>query len=227
MTSALALLGVLFGLSSPGAGDRPAPPTIERSIRPALSAGLGVEYVKATDLVNFVNATPGAVSKESEFTTLAEFAGGVMVPLADPWVLRLDYGYLIGSLTVDAQFGPADYSLALHTPTLVAQYVFADEGLYNALGGIGVGYHVGSVKLSQYGTEVSYSASGPGLLVLLEGNTAFGEHLFAHFSVLARWEFIGELESAQGQNAGAGAGSTGATLNMFGVGARLGFTYYF
>jgi hypothetical protein len=227
MSPALALLGAFLALFGPATDDRPAPPVIERSVRPALSVGLGVAYVKPTDLVNLVNATPGAIDQVSEFVTLAEFSGGAALPLADPWVLRIDYVYMIGSLNVQAQFGLAEYSFALHTPTLVAQYVFADEGLYNVIGGVGVGYHFGNLTISQYGTDQNYSASGPGLLASLEGNTAFGEHLFANFCILARWEFIGELETAQGQKAGAGAGGSGATLNMFGVGARLGFTYYF
>jgi hypothetical protein len=61
-----------------------------------------------------------------------------------------------------------------------------------------------------------------------EGNTALGESFYAYLGVNIRWDFIGKLTNDAGlppYNAGTTGSAT--TMQFFGLGARLGFTFYF
>ncbi len=192
----------------------------------AVSAGLGVCYVDAVDIVNLVNslnATSLSSERASQFKAAVEFFGTAAIQVSPDWVLTLDYGYLLGSYNADTQPYPAQITFTAHLPSLVLHYVLADEGVYNFRVGGGLGYHFGMLSESYGSTDLQYSGKGVGMLIDLEGNTAFGEHLFAYLGATLRWEFIGDLTNA----AGVGPFAQPTTLHMFGVGARLGFTYYF
>jgi hypothetical protein len=45
--------------------------------------------------------------------------------------------------------------------------------------------------------------------------------------VSARWEALGDLVDENGRTAGGAAYSPPPTMQMFGLGARLGLSYYF
>ena len=204
----------------PNPADAPA-----TAIRPAIGAGLGVAAINATDVVNIVNSTPGAVEQVSSFKAAAEFFGYVSVPLNASWLIKADYGYVLASYSVAGQFGSAEYTLSAHLPSLVVQYVLHDAGLYCLKAGLGGGYHWGSLweKFSTLDTE--YKASGAGFVMELEGNTALGESLYMYLGVQAQWELMGSLRDAGGQSPGVNIEDP--SLHWFGAGARLGFSYLF
>jgi len=202
-------------------------PRLHPGARYGISAGLGVDYLSAPDLANLVNATAGASERVSDFKAMAEFFGAVTIPLSDEWLLKLDYGYLLGSYSMPSAYGLTDYALQVHMPTALLQYVLADEGIYNVVAGAGAGLHVGRLTTTYYSLEQSYTAVGPALMASLEGNTAFGEHLFAHFGLLLRLEMLGSLTDSGGQAPWGSAYGTSTSLSMAGVGVRLGMTYYF
>jgi hypothetical protein len=64
------------------------------------------------------------------------------------------------------------------------------------------------------------------MVMMLNGNTALGEDLFVHLAVNARWEFLGELRNANDRSPGKGAEGDAVKLGSFGVGARIGVSYY-
>ncbi len=236
MTSrSLAVLSValLLGLTipavaSPAGGHPDAQAEGEpRSMRSGFSAGMGVSYVNPTDVVNLVNSTPGTRDRVSDFRAAVEFYGGFSVPLSEEWALKVEYAYLLGSYNVTSGFGPAEYTFVTHMPSVIGQYVLVNEGVYNVKVGFGGGYHFGSLTQRMANLEDTYSGSGPGVLADLEANTAFGDHLYGNLGAVVRWEFVGGLTNANGQSPRATAGSSATTLNFFGIGARLGFTYYF
>jgi hypothetical protein len=197
-----------------------------KKMRPGFSAGMGVSYVNPTDIANLVNSTPGTRERVSEFKAAVEFYGGISVPLSEEWGLKVEYSYLLGSYNVTSGFGPAEYTFVTHMPSLIGQYVIVNEGVYNVKIGFGGGYHFGSLSQRIANLEDTYSGSGPGVLVDLEANTAFGDHLYGYLGAVVRWEFVGGLTNANGQSPRLTVGSSETTMNYFGIGARLGFTYY-
>jgi hypothetical protein len=197
------------------------------TMRPGVAAGMGVEYLAPRDIVDMINGAFRPTDRLPEFHAGVNFFGAGFLPLSADWMLKLEYAYVLNTYNISGIFGPGDFTLNAQLPTLVIHYMLADEGLYNLSAGIGAGYHFGTLT-TNYGTLVdSYTANGPGLLFEIQGNTATGENLFVHLGVQARWEGIGELKNAAGKSPGINAKGSPATLSWFGVGARLGMSYYF
>ncbi|MEK9135810.1 MAG: hypothetical protein AAB393_01700 [Bacteroidota bacterium] len=206
-------------------------PDSQLSTRIAISGGMGVEYISAPDIVDFVNAaaaTAGATQRLSEFKSAVQFFGALAYPLSIDWVLKGEYVYLLGSYNPDIPFRSTEFTLTVHMPSIILQYVLWDERLYNVKVGGGLGYHVASLSTKYLTVDDQLTGKGLGVVTDLEANTAFGDHVFAYLGVDIRWEFIGKLENnASGSQASQYAVVTLPTGNAFGIGARLGFSYYF
>ncbi len=209
------LMTLLFFISARGEE------TIVRS-RPGLSAGMGVCYLNAPDIVALVNATAG--TRESDFKAVVEFFGAGSVPLSQDWALKLEYAYLLGGYTVPGPFGGSEFTVTLQMPTLMLQYILAEEGVYNIKAGIGFGYHFGELRTNgALLGDASYNGKGLGSLLEFEANTAFGEDLFGFLGLEMRWDFVGNLKDEAGRSPGPNA----VALDFFGIGAKFGFSYYF
>ncbi len=203
------------------------PPTEPLMSRVGLAAGMGVSYVSAPDVVEVVNSLVYSTERLQQFRPGVEFFAAVVLPLSPELALKLDYAYLLLSYDGTTPYGPGSFTVQAHLPTLVLQYALADAGLYDLKVGGGLGYHVGALS-EQYGTvDDRFTGQGLGMLGELEANTAFGDHLFGYLGATVRWDFIGSLTSPSGKNAGGTASGGPPTLRFFGVGARLGMSYYF
>ena len=204
----------------------PGPAVAEGSpSRVGIGGGMGVSYVNANDVAEFVSAV--TLERVEDFKTAVEFFGDVDVPLSGRWTLKLEYAYLLGGYAVSGRLGRGEFTIKIHMPTVVAQYALAQEPLYNFRLGAGVGYHIGTLS-TQYSTlDDAFTGSGPGFKLDLEGNTALGEDLFARLGVDVRWDFIGDLKNAAGYTPQAPQDTPSPTLFFFGVGAKLGMTWYF
>ncbi len=205
---------------------RPVPADSQLSLRIALSGGMGVEYLSAPKVVDFVNASIGAYTRQRvpEFKSAVQFFGALSYPLSSGWVLKAEYVYLLGSYNPDIPTVPSEFTLTVNMPSVILQCVLWDEKLYNIKAGVGLGYHFASLTTKYVTVDDQLSGKGIGTVIELEANTAFGEHLFAYLGADLRWELIGTMKSSRN------SGSVGFPLpNMhaFGVGARLGFSYYF
>jgi hypothetical protein len=108
-------------------------------------------------------------------------------------------------------------------PTVVLQYVLADEGVYNVKAGGGVGYHFVTLVTRHTTVDERLAGSGLGILVDVEANTAFGDHFFGYIGGDIRWEFIGRLKRQSPSRQSLPA----PTMQAFSLGVRLGFSYYF
>jgi hypothetical protein len=196
-------------------------------MRPGMAAGMGVEYLTPRDIVDMINGGFRPTERLPEFHAGVNFFAAGFVPLSTDWMLKLEYAYLINTYNLTALLGPGEFTMAVHMPTLYIHYMLVDEGLYNLSAGFGVGYHFGSLS-TQYGTLIdTYTASGPGAVLELQGNTAMSEDLFVHLGVQARWEGIGELRNAGDKSPGVNAQGKPPSMSWFGVGARIGVSYYF
>ncbi len=228
---AMLAMGLHVGAAQTG-GKNPAVAPTDNPLRIGAAAGMGVSYMSMTDVVDLANiasASLGGYERLPEFKAAAEFFGAVTVPCSPDWVLKFEYAYLLATYNVATAYGTgqAEYTAMAHLPSLIIQYVLLNEPVYNVKIGAGGGYHFGTLEVKYFTQNDRYSGNGPGIVIDGEGNTAFGEHLYAFLGVNLRWDFIGTLTNSAGTgpyNAGAGAGTT---MQFFGLGARLGFTYYF
>jgi hypothetical protein len=203
-----------------------AVPLAGQTMRPGIAAGMGVTYRSAADIVALVNSTQSALERVGEFRAGAEFFAAFSMPLDESWVLKMDYAYQIASMNVATQLETAQFTITQHCPTLVLQYVLHHEETYNVKAGAGAGYHFGRLAEKFFTIDNTYSAHGPALLVELEGNTAFGEHLYATLGLSAGWSLLGALKDDAGRAPGFQSTGESVTMNSFGVGVRLGFMYY-
>jgi len=212
-------------------GSMPVPgPDTALVIRPGVAAGMGVSYVSMTDVVDLANGTIGNFQRIPEFKSAAEFFGALTIPWSEDWELKFEYAYLVASYNVATAIGSgqAEYTATAHLPSLIVQYVLMSEPVYNVKVGAGGGYHFGSLDAKFFTQDDHFTGRGPGFLVDVEGNTAFGESLFAYLGLNIRWDFIGELTNASGMTPTfVDAEGAAPTMQFFGIGARLGFTYYF
>jgi hypothetical protein len=203
------------------------PPKIELQERPGVSLGMGVSSLNVQDIVDVVNSIPGLTERAPRFKSCVDFFGAISFPLSADWVLKAEYSYLLGSFTMNSSYGTAEFTVAVHAPSLIAQYVIVDEGVYNVEAGAGLGYHFGSLSEKFVTIDDRFTGGGLGVTGDVEGNTALGEHLFAYLGANVRWDFIGEVKNGRGNPPGVTANGARPTLHFFGFGARLGFTYYF
>jgi hypothetical protein len=203
------------------------PPLVAASARIALAGGLGVSLISAPDVVALANATPGAIDRLADFKSAVEFFGTGSIPLSAAWVLKLEYAYLLASYNVSTTYGTgvAEYTLTVHLPSAVLQYVLVAQPYYELKAGLGVGYHTGSLSRRSFALDDTFAAGGPSLLLDIEGDTAVSDHLFVFLDAALRWDRMGALTDARGRDPALQGQS--ATLHLFGPGAKIGVAYLF
>jgi hypothetical protein len=197
------------------------------SSRIAISGGMGVNYHSAKDIVDRVNGSGVTTQRVGEFKSAVEFFVDASFPLSPEWVLKGDYAYMFTSHSVTSlvSISNADFFYAVHMPSLIVQYLLVDAPMYAIKAGVGAGYHVASYSEKYASQDKNFTASGLGTLLEIEGSNALGDDLAVYLGVQARWDFIGNLKDSAGNSPIANLTST--SLQFFGVGARLGVTYYF
>jgi len=218
---------LLLVLASPFRAAAEKPPVLERS-RAGVAAGMAVAYLSPRDVVDWVNGGFAPVQRLEEFHASPNFFVAGFFPLSADLLLKVEYVYLLNTYNITSpQFGPGEFTMRAHLPTVVLHYVFVDEGIYNVSAGFGVGYHFGALDVDCWTLEDTFSGKGLGALLEFQGNTALGEHLFVYLGADARWEGIGEVHNAAGRSPGVDADGDPVSLAWFGVAARIGLSYYF
>lgn len=217
-----ALAAALFALL-PVAG---AAQNGELAHRGGVGGGMGVVWMNRSELVDLVNATPGALEGLRAFKTGAEFFGFVTVPLSREWGVKAEYAYQLASYNVEATGGTAEYALTMHVTSVMLQRVLVLEEAYNLTAGVGGGVRSGSLSARYLYVENTYLARGPGFVAELEANTILGTDLFVHIGGQLRWESTGDLEDAAGVPPVSATGRTSASLGGYGAAFRLGLTWY-
>ena len=99
-------------------------------------AGMGVNALRAPDLVDVASSTNGA--RVDAFTSAAEFFAFATVPLAGVWALGVEYAYLVGGYRVRSGFGAGEYGFRAHLPSVLLHYSLVEEPAYSVRAGGGV-----------------------------------------------------------------------------------------
>jgi hypothetical protein len=188
---------------------------------------MGVEYASYADVTTLINATVSPAQVVPRFKTAVEFFGAGTLPLTAPWLLKIEYAYTLATFSPQGPFGPATFNVTYHMPSLILQYMLLDRGVYSVRLGAGGGYHFGRLEENTLYLNDAFTGKGPGIVVEIEANTAFGDHLYAYLGANARWELIGSVADAQGASPGVSSSGLPVTFHSFGAGARLGASYLF
>ena len=199
----------------------------EAAPRGSLAAGMGVTYASYADVTTLMNSTVVPAQAVPRFKSAVEFFGAAALPLSAPWLLKFEFAYSIASFSPQGAYGPASFSVTYMMPSLIVQYVLLDRGVYNIKAGAGGGLHFGSLQEKYFIIDNTYSGKGPGIVLEIEANTAFGDHLFAFLGANIRWESVGTILDSSGGSPGVASGGGAVTLHSFGGGARLGASYLF
>ena len=196
------------------------------SPRAGFSAGLGVNYLSQRDVVDMVNGGYSPSKRLDNYHAAVDFSGAFVLPLGARLALRFEYAYVLNTVNTAGPLGPGEFTTTVHMPSVIVEYSIVDGGLYNLSAGIGGGYHPGRLSIDYGPIKDTYTANGPGFVVMLVGNSAIGEDLFIHLAGTMRLGMLGELRNANGQSPGKGSDGSPATLGTFSVGARIGLSYY-
>ena len=197
----------------------------------AFSAGMGVSYVRAVDIVDYVNQFTGPSDKLSDFTSAVEFFAAPEISLNSEFGLKLEYSYLLKSYTVARTDGTYSFEYSVHMPTALLVYVLEGDGFYVKLGG-GFGYHFGRFTqlFPNSATESRFTSSGPGFKLEVMGNTAFSESLYGLIGGDLRLDLVGTLKDGTGKELEirrAFGPIDPVRLHFFSAGIKFGLVYYF
>jgi hypothetical protein len=191
-----------------------------------ISAGLGIDGMSSGSLFSYINSLFGLPSAQqleglvpaTEFFVVPEY------PIADNWLLGVEYSYLLCSKSISGYY-EGNFSESVHMPMMVTHYCMHGEGYWLKLGG-GAGYNIGTLKqtIAQIGTEQTYTAHGLGLKLDAVMNLAFDEHLYGMLSGDIRW-CTGNTFANGGTDAA--YQSESPKLNFVSLGIKLGVMYQF
>ncbi|MCZ7609403.1 MAG: hypothetical protein M5U17_04495 [Ignavibacterium sp.] len=184
-------------------------------------ASMGIDFISVPELKDYLEAN--YTDKLSDFSSAVNFSGSYGRKISDNSQLELEIGYLLNSYNGSSLSGNYDLSYSLVMPSLLYNFVIADEG-YNFKfgGGAGVRLLYITEKLPADPNNYDYSSLGFGFLLRAAGNTAIAQDVYAHIAADIRYDSLGEPDS----NASANKVES-VNFSSLSFGVRLGISYQF
>lgn len=196
------------------------------------NAGIGLEYFTTPSLSQYLNyAAPGSITPGT-YTTGVQFVLGGEYPILSNWLMGLEYGYIIKTVSGNNSIGSQQIDFSYSLPSITLRRVIAGYGYYLKFGG-GVGYHFESLSASSPYSNLSanYSTHGLGLKVDASLDTKLGDNLYARVDAEAHAEFTGHLKTSNGTELTYIDYNSGqprpVDMYLSGVGIIFGLVYYF
>jgi hypothetical protein len=192
----------------------------------AFSAGMGVSYINAPSIVDYLNKYTSQADRVADFTPAVEFFAAPEISLNSTFILKLEYAYLLKSYSLAESQGTYSFDYSVHMPTVVLDYLLEGDRFYVKVGG-GIGYHFGkfSYLFPNASTEARFTGNGVGIKLEIMGNTAFGESLYGLIGGDLRGDFIGALKDNSGNGPYQATGPV--KMHFAGAGIKFGLVYYF
>jgi hypothetical protein len=195
----------------------------------SLSIGMGISMSTAPSFVDYVRNDLPIVNKDSvkSFGVGFEFFGAAEYDVSKEFSLKLDYSYFVKNLSVTYAYFTYNYFYFIHQPYVMGFYVLRKNNYGFKFGG-GLGYHFAHMtKDIGAGSYLDYNASGVAYRGEIEFYSFLSERLGSYVSGFIMGSSIGTLKDSN-NNALKNSG-TGGDVNLggFGIGARLGISYYF
>ena len=107
------------------------------------------------------------------------------------------------------------------------QYSFPGRGYLVKIGS-GFGYDIAhfSQVLPTQGPG-TFSSTGIGTKIEVEGNTSFGDNLYGYIVLDGRNNFMSEFKDSDGHRLPIPGVAKNASMSFFSLGLKFGFIYYF
>lgn len=200
----------------------------EISAQTEVSASMGINFINSPSLYDYLNQNfPIAGETTEGFTSSVIFSGGAGYNLSQSYQAAVDIGYLIYSYTTSISNGQYELAYGNLMFSLLNYYVLTGEG-YNFKFGGGAGVRFLSADESLPGTGITrtFSSTGFGLLLRIEGNTLLGGNIYAKIGAQAAYDLNGEPEN-NGAPVFNFASDENVNFNSLSVGISLGVSYIF
>ena len=195
----------------------------------SFSAGMGLGYGATPDFTDYLRQEIPYSNSDSigSFNAGIEFFGAIEYELTKTLSAKVDYSYFIRSLRYEYSHFIFDYTITSHQPYFFINYNLLKSPNYNFKFGIGLGYHFQQLdnKVST-STTLRYTSNGPSVRGELIFSPKFSKTFWGYLSGFAYGNFYGKLKDESGNTLKPANSNSEASLGGYGVGVRLGFTFY-
>ena len=193
-----------------------------------IKAVMGINFTSVPSAQDYINQNFAPSNNQlGSFNSSIIFAAEAGYFLSPSFLISAEGAYQLFSYTNVAPSGK--YELIFNTIpfTAIGYYVIAGNG-YNIKFGAGAGPRFLSVEesLPATGSTITYSATGVGFLIRMEGNTLLGGDFYANLGAELRYDINGEPES-NGAKLRNNIQNEFVNFDSFALGLRIGFAYYF
>jgi len=192
-----------------------------------LKGTMGINFLSFPSLQDYLNENYAPSNAQiGTFNSAVIFTGEAGMFFSNNFEISIEIPYQIYSYTENVGLG--QYELAYNSlmPSVMAYYVLLGTGFNFKFGG-GAGPRFVSVTESKkwQGTEDSYSSTGFGGLLRVEGNTALAENVYANIGLDLRYDVNGEPENSNGNTLVNNVKGENVNFDTFSLGVKLGISY--
>jgi len=191
-----------------------------------ISASMGIDFVNSPSFSDYLTANYAAPGETvSSFNAAVIFSGEAGYMVSETYEAAIDVGYLINSYTSSTANGQYDINYGNIMFSLLNFYVLHGDGYsFKFGGGAGLRFLSADEKLPGTTSTTTYSSTGYGVLLRVEGNTLLGGNIYAKIAAQARYDINGEPKN-NGQPLG--NANEPVNFNSLSVGLGLGVSYIF
>ncbi len=191
-----------------------------------ISASMGIDFVNSPSFSDYITqnyAAPGETV--SGFNAAVIFSGEAGYMVSETYEAAIDVGYLINSYTSSITNGQYDINYGNLMFSVLNFYVLHGNGYsFKFGGGAGLRFLSADEKLPGTTSTTTYSSTGYGILLRVEGNTLLGGNIYAKIAAQAGYDINGEPKN-NGQPLG--NANEAVNFNSLSVGLGLGVSYIF
>ena len=191
-----------------------------------ISASMGIDFVNSPSFSDYITqnyAAPGETV--SGFNAAVIFSGEAGYMVSERYEAAIDVGYLINSYTSSITNGQYDINYGNLMFSVLNFYVLHGNGYsFKFGGGAGLRFLSADEKLPGTTSTTTYSSTGYGILLRVEGNTLLGGNIYAKIAAQAGYDINGEPKN-NGQPLG--NANEAVNFNSLSVGLGLGVSYIF
>ncbi|MDO8549103.1 MAG: hypothetical protein Q7S39_02985, partial [Ignavibacteria bacterium] len=193
-----------------------------------LSASMGINFINSPSLYDYINQNYFQTGGEiiEGFNASVIFSGEAGYNLSESYQPAIDIGYLINSYTTTLLDG-RQYEMAYGNLmfSILNYFVITGEGYSFKFGG-GGGLRFLNADETISGITQTFSSTGYGFLLRVEGNTLLGGNVYAKIGAQASYDINGEPEN-NGTHLYNNAAKENVNFNSLSVGLSLGVSYIF
>lgn len=188
---------------------------------------MGIDYGATPDFTNYLrNQIPYSNQDSIGYLHAGiEFFGGVERDISENISVKVDYSYFTRSVNYTYSFFVFDYTITGHQPFIFVNYLFR-ANQYRLKLGLGAGYHFQMLdnKINLTTTE-TYRSNGPAIRIEGTLSNRFTDKFWGYLSLSLFRNLYGKLKDENGNVLKPVNSNIEASLNGYGVGARLGFSF--